>query len=177
MKGESPLSKGEWASGKKIHPSRRVNHPKIGRISLLKGESPRSLNYKRVNNLFNICVHPLEGWLTLQSPFFNSDFLAIHPSEGWIFFPKAHLPFEKVDSPFKDSSIQKWWMEGWIGWITLRRLNESSHVIHFSQQFYAITEEYCLRGVTVLLFKISLLPVPRLSSSVMEGHLNLNKFR
>ena len=37
------------------HPSWRVNHPQKGWITLLKGEPPRSLGWKRVN----------EGWITL----------------------------------------------------------------------------------------------------------------
>jgi hypothetical protein len=44
FKGESPFSKGEWISQKKIHPSKRVN------AFTLEGESPS----KRVN-------HPFEG--------------------------------------------------------------------------------------------------------------------
>jgi hypothetical protein len=44
FKGESPFSKGEWISQKKMHPSKRVN------TFTLEGESPS----KRV-------IHPFEG--------------------------------------------------------------------------------------------------------------------
>ena len=56
LKGESPFSKGEWASGKKIHPSKRVN------VFTLEGESP----FWRVNRQ-EVWVE--KGWMKGESPF------------------------------------------------------------------------------------------------------------
>ncbi len=62
------------------HPSRRDNHPKIGWITLKKDDSPfkkgeslRSLRWKRVNGIR--VNHPSKGWTQIlnRSPFYNSD--------------------------------------------------------------------------------------------------------
>ena len=74
LKGESPFSKGEWASGKKIHPSKRVNVFTLeGESPFKKGESPS----KRVN-------HPSEGWVSKKSELKKGEWRVNHPFQGWM---------------------------------------------------------------------------------------------
>ncbi len=98
LKGESPFSKGEWASGKKIHPSFT-----LFQLRLL-GDSP----FRRV-------IYPFWGWFTLLEGWFTLKGECVHP-------------FWRVNLLSRSSfTLQKGWMEGWIWWITLRRVNEGSH--------------------------------------------------
>jgi hypothetical protein len=121
---------------------------KLISFTLKKGDSP----FIHAYSIQPFFIHPWEGWLTLHSHFFNSEFLPIHPSEGlfsllslntftffegWIYFPKVHSPFEEGDSPFEkgDSPSKKGEWKGeygespFEGWMNVR-------VIHFSQHVF-----------------------------------------
>ena len=93
-------------------PLKRVIHPSITLFQITLIEySP----FKRV-------IHPFWGWFTLIEGWFTLKGECVHP-------------FWRVNLLSRDSftlregwfTLQKGWMEGWIGWITLRRVNEGSH--------------------------------------------------
>ena len=101
-------------------------------------------------NLCNVFIHPsftLILFTLFSFTLEKGDSPFIHPfstqtswrftlQEGWFTLKGEYVhPFWRVNLLSRSSftlregwfTLQKGWMEGWIGWITLRRVNEGSH--------------------------------------------------
>jgi hypothetical protein len=147
-----------------IQPFWRVNHPPRWVIfdngdliiGWLKGEWPFSrVNQKSRKSDFikwtlkiDLFLRSIENFILeyiFKVHFMKSDFLLF-----WFTLEKGHSPF---NHPFSNHhyrilslrewwfTLQKGWMEGWIGWITLRRVNGGSQDT-LQPKFYNIYDFY-----------------------------------
>ncbi len=77
LKGESPFLKGEWASERKIRPSKGWKYWSLGVNQPQKEWMEGWIGWNRV-------IHPSEGWIAKKSDLKKVEWRANHPSQGWM---------------------------------------------------------------------------------------------